>query len=77
MANMDADMVQKELSESRMGVKNFNSDMLYVCNRAPDFYHRMGLLLAKMIHDGCYEAHSLNEMMSLYMTLRRINDSHY
>lgn len=61
MANMDADMVQKELSESRMGVKNFNSDMLYVCNRAPDFYHRMGLLLAKMIHDGCYEAHSLNE----------------
>ena len=58
MANMDADIVQKELSQSRNGIKNFNSDMLYVCNRAPDVYHRMGLLIAKMIHDGSYEAHS-------------------
>lgn len=47
MANMDADIVQKELSQSRNGIKNFNSDMLYVCNRAPDVYHRMGLLIAK------------------------------
>lgn len=53
MANMDADIVQKELSQSRNGIKNFNSDTLYVCNRAPDVYHRMGLLIAKMIHDGC------------------------
>lgn len=60
MANMDADIVQKELSQSRNGIKNFNSDMLYVCNRAPDVYHRMGLLIAKMIHDGCWEAYSLN-----------------
>ena len=61
MANMDADIVQKELSQSRNGVKNFDSDMLYICNRAPDVYHRMGLLIAKMIHDGCWDAYSLNE----------------
>jgi hypothetical protein len=53
MANMDAELVQKELSQSRNGIKNFNSDTLYICNRAPDVYHRMGLLIAKMIHDGC------------------------
>ena len=53
MANMDADIVQKALSQSRSGMLNFSTDKLYVCNRVPDIYHRMGLLIAKMIHDRC------------------------
>ena len=53
MANADNDQVATILSQTRAGIKNFNSDKLYFCNKFPDTYHRMGILIAKMIHDGC------------------------
>lgn len=59
MANADPHQVQERLSSSRSGVKNFSTDTLYVFNRVPDTYHRLGLVIAKMIHDGCWEAHSI------------------
>lgn len=59
MANADPHQVQERLSSSKTGVKNLDSDALYFFNRVPDSYHRMGLLIAKMLHDGCYEAHSI------------------
>lgn len=59
MANADNDQVATILSQSRAGIKNFNSDKLYFCNKFPDTYHRMGILIAKMIHDGCWEAHTM------------------
>jgi hypothetical protein len=53
MANADPHQVQERLSQSRSGIKNINSDTLYIFNRVPDAYHRLGLLIAKMIHEGC------------------------
>lgn len=44
---------------SKYGIKNFDSDSLYIFNKIPDSYHRMGLLIAKMIHDGSWEAHKM------------------
>lgn len=59
MANADPHEVKKILSQSRSGIKNWDSDTLYLFNRVPDSYHRLGLMIAKMIHEGCWEAHSL------------------
>jgi len=53
MANAGIDEIQKFLSQSKSGVKNFDSDKLFFANRIPDTFHRMGILIAKMIHDGC------------------------
>ena len=32
---------------------------MYSMNTIPDYYNRLSLFLAKMIHDGSYDAHSL------------------
>lgn len=59
MSNADPYQVKDRLSQSKTGIMNFDSDALYICNRAPDIYHRMGIMIAKMLHDGCWEAHSI------------------
>lgn len=66
LANADPHQVQDKLSQSQSGIKNLNSDTLYVFNRVPDTYHRLGLLIAKMIHDGCWEAHTIVDDELLY-----------
>lgn len=53
MANADLGQLQEQMSASKSGVKNFNSDTLYLFSRIPDIYNRMGILVAQMIHDGC------------------------
>ena len=30
-------------------------------NNAPDYVNRMTLFVAKMVHDGCYDAHTINK----------------
>ena len=61
MANMDPDMLAQKLGSSNRGLWNFHSGKLFFLNQIPDFYHRMGILLAKMRHDGLWECHFLNE----------------
>lgn len=61
MANADVDGVEDLLSQSKSGFLNFGSDTLYIFNKIPDSFHRLGLLIAKMIHDGSWEAHSSTE----------------
>jgi hypothetical protein len=34
---------------------------MYASNTLPDYYNRVSLFLAKMIHDGSYEAHSIDK----------------
>lgn len=34
---------------------------MYVSEAIPQYQNRMALYLAKMIHDGCYDAHSLDK----------------
>lgn len=61
MANADLSQLQEQLSYSKSGIKNLDSDALYIFSRIPDIYNRMGILVAQMIHDGCWEAHHVNE----------------
>ena len=44
-----------------LNVKNWNSDTLFLTATAPDFLHRVSILIAKMMGDGCWKAHSLDE----------------
>jgi hypothetical protein len=53
MANADLSQLQEQLSYSKSGIKNLDSDALYIFSRIPDIYNRMGILVAQMIHDGC------------------------
>lgn len=53
MANADIDQLKEQLSRSKSGIRNFESDTLFIFSRIPDIYNRMGILVAKMIHDGC------------------------
>ena len=59
MANADAEQLYREMSRSKMGIANFDSSQLYMFSRAPDMLHRMTILVAKMMHDGCFDAHSV------------------
>lgn len=59
MANADIHQVRDRLSQSKAGIKNFDSEDLYFFNTAPDRYHRLGILIAKMMHDACWEAHEM------------------
>ena len=61
MANAGMNEVAEILNQSKTGIKNFNSDKMYIFNRIPDSYHRLGILIAKMIHDGCWESHTADE----------------
>jgi len=38
---------------------------MYIANSAPDYFNRLCLFIAKMIEDGCWEAHSLDEKGNL------------
>ena len=48
---------------------------MYVFNTIPDYYNRMAIFLAKMIHDGSYDAHFIdNKGMIVY---NPIDDDRY
>jgi hypothetical protein len=59
IANMDLNTVVDKTKIDRRGMMFF-SDKLFWMNTAPDYVNRLSLFLAKMIHDGTYNAHSLN-----------------
>jgi len=61
MANMDASAMSKNTQTDRRGVWRFLSRFMYVSEAIPQYQNRMALYLAKMIHDGCYDAHSLDK----------------
>lgn len=60
-ANMDINTISKKLQTSRRGAALGIGRWMYMTSTLPDYYNRLSLFLAKMIHDGSYEAHSLNE----------------
>ena len=71
MANADIGQLQEQLSYSKSGIKNFDSDVLYIFSRVPDIYNRMGILVAQMIHDGCWEAHYVDENDNLIYDFKK------
>lgn len=58
-ANMDANTLYAKLQTDRHGmVMRGVSRYMYASNTIPDYYNRLVLFLAKMIHDGSYDAHT-------------------
>lgn len=58
--NYDLNRIVDRKKVDRYGLE-FASNQLYWFNRAPDYVNRMTLLIAKMIHDGSLDAHSVNK----------------
>lgn len=61
MANYSMNQIARQRRLNWYGIKNFRTDTLFMTSSAPDFQHRMAILVAKMMGDGCWEAHSLDE----------------
>ena len=56
MANYSLNDIADQQRLNWYGIRNFGTDTLYITSSAPDFQHRMTILIAKMMGDGCYEA---------------------
>ena len=65
-ANMDVNTIAKKLQTDRRGVYRGLGRWMYIMNTAPDYINRLSLFLAKMIHDGSYEAHSMEDGKLVY-----------
>ena len=77
VANRDLNQIVNKVKVDRTGI-NFMSNLMYWCNTAPDYVNRLSLFLAKMIKDGCYEAHSIDENGNLvYDPSKDKRYSHY
>lgn len=61
IANEDISRIVDSSMASRFGVLANMSKWMYISNSAPDYFNRLTLFVAKMMGDGCWEAHSLNE----------------
>lgn len=61
MANYSIGQIARQRRKNWYGIRNWRSDTLFMTSTAPDFQHRMSILVAKMMGDGCWEAHSLDE----------------
>lgn len=60
VANMDTNSMVKKTKADRSGLFKFFSEHMYWMNTAPDYVNRLTLFVAKMIHDGCYDAHYID-----------------
>jgi hypothetical protein len=60
IANEDISQTVNNSMTSRHGVLANMSKYMYLANSAPDYFNRLTLFIAKMMEDGCFEAHSLD-----------------
>lgn len=61
MANMSLTSIANQRRMNWFGIKNWGKDTMFLTASSPDFQHRMAILVAKMIGDGCWDAHSLDK----------------
>ena len=61
IANEDISQTVNNSMTSRHGVLANMSKYMYLANSAPDYFNRLTLFIAKMMEDGCFEAHSLDK----------------
>lgn len=59
-ANADLNRAAENASLGRKGIIRNASRWMYISNSAPDYVNRLTLFIAKMMKDGCWEAHTLN-----------------
>lgn len=60
ISNVDVARIQEVLATGRAGIDNWEN-WAYATMRRPDFVNRMTLFVAKMIHDGVWEAIDITE----------------
>lgn len=60
IANMDINILAKRARSSKTGLFNFR-DKLFWTSTAGDYFNRMSLLLARMHHDGSFQACSFDK----------------
>lgn len=61
IANMDANILSQKTIADRFGFMNQGGDIAYYTSTRPDWYNRLSIFVAKMIADGCWEAHCLDK----------------
>lgn len=71
MANQSIGSIAQNMRVNWLNIKNWNEDTLFLTATAPDFLHRVSILVAKMMGDGCWEAHSVNERGELVYDFKK------
>lgn len=66
MSDMGASSLADKLKTDRRGVLQGIGRYAYIPVTYGDYYNRMAVMLAKMIHDGSYEAHSIKDGIFTY-----------
>lgn len=61
MANQSLSQVARNRRLNWLNVNHWGKDTLFLTATAPDFMHRVSILVAKMMGDNCWDAHSLDE----------------
>lgn len=56
MANYSLNDIAEQQRLNWYGIRNMSQQSIYITSSAPDFQHRVAILVAKMMGDGCYEA---------------------
>jgi hypothetical protein len=60
MANYSLGNVVNQRRTNWLNINNWGKDTLFVGCSAPDYQHRMSILIAKMMDDGVWDAFSLD-----------------
>lgn len=66
IANQSLNQIAKQRRLNWLNIRNWSRDTMFITATAPDFMHRMAILVAKMMSDGCWEAHSLEDGKLVY-----------
>lgn len=56
LANYSLNDIAEQQRVNWYGLRNWNNQTLFITSASPDFQHRLAILVAKMLGDGCYEA---------------------
>lgn len=60
IANMDINLLAQRAKSSKTGIYNFK-DKLFWTSTCGDYFNRMSILIAKMVHDNCFDACSFDD----------------
>ena len=61
MANYSINDMARKNRVNWLGIRNWTSETAFLTSSSPDFIHRMSILIAKMIGDGCWDAMYLDD----------------
>ena len=61
MANQSMGSIAQNRRVNWLNIKNWNEDTFFLTATAPDFLHRVSILVAKMMGDNCWDAHTVDE----------------